>query len=257
MPAIGGAVEPSCLHERGWTEFSADAVSQVTSILRSQEEVWVSIASPFVVGHDWVVESMKESSKIAADDKRAGDDRLVIVLYDRLRSLARARMSGQPPAHTLDATGLANEAVLRLMKVDPATINDEQHFLALAAETMRQILVDHARAKRAAKRGGGQTVVPILGEADLPVRLRSEPEDVLALSDALSELERDDAEAATIVKMRAFAGMDPEEIAALLGVSKRTIERRWRFAMADLRTRMGDGPDEVSDGAADDGRLSQ
>src|SRR5580765_1625749 len=76
-------------------------------------------------------------------------------LYDRLRAMARARMAGQRAGHTLDPTGLANEAILRLLKCDAAQINNEEHFLMLAAEAMRQILVDHARARAAQKRGGG------------------------------------------------------------------------------------------------------
>ena len=77
-------------------------------------------------------------------------------LYDRLRALARARMLGQRAGHTLDPTGLAHEAIMRLLKCDPGQINDEEHFMTLAVEAMRQILVDHARAKAAIKRGGGQ-----------------------------------------------------------------------------------------------------
>src|SRR4051812_38451345 len=147
-------------------------------------------------------------------------------------------MSGQPGLHTLDPTGLANEAVLRLLKVEPGRIVDEQHFLALAAEAMRQILVDHARTKTAQKRGGGARAEALSDELGIAVHLRADPDEVLALSDALTSFETDDAEAATIVKMRAFAGMECDEIAALLGVSRRTVERRWRYAMAELRTRI-------------------
>lgn len=164
---------------------------------------------------------------------------MVIQLYDRLRSIARARMSGQPAAHTLDPTSLANEAVLRLLKVDEADIRDEHHFLALAAEAMRQILVDHARAKSADKRGGGVRPMSMSGEVGATIAIRGNPDDVIALSEALTGLESEDAEAATIVKMRSFVGMEMDEIAALLGVSRRTVERRYRFAIADLRTRLG------------------
>ena len=178
-----------------------------------------------------------------------------MVLYDQMRALARARMAGQRPSHTLDPTALANEAVVRLLKCDPSQIRDEQHFLALAAEAMRQVLVDHARAKAAQKRGGGATGAenarPLslsdpapfaaASEAAGGMRLRADPIDVLVLNDAITSLDADDPEAATIVKMRSFAGMDCDEIAALMNVSKRTIERRWRYAVAELRTRMGDG----------------
>src|SRR4051812_41552366 len=136
-------------------------------------------------------------------DEGLSHQQLVAVLYDRLRGLARARMSGQSGAHTLDPTGLANEAIIRLLKCDPSQIKDEQHFLALAAEAMRQILVDHARAKRADKRGGGARPVSLsASETDYAVQLRMSPEDVLSLSEALTSLESEDEEAATIVKMR-------------------------------------------------------
>jgi RNA polymerase sigma factor (TIGR02999 family) len=182
--------------------------------------------------------------------EREQSEQLAIVLYDRLRSLARARMSGQRGGHTLDPTGLANEAVLRLLKCDASRIADEQHFLALAAEAMRQILVDHARAKTAQKRGGdvsGKGAKPESLADDMPVaavHLRADPAEILSLSEALTSLEQEDAQAATIVKMRAFVGMGCDEIAALLGLSKRTVERRWRFAMAALRERLSDDLDE-------------
>jgi RNA polymerase sigma factor (TIGR02999 family) len=184
---------------------------------------------------------------------REQSQQLAIVLYDRLRALARARMSGQRGAHTLDPTGLANEAVLRLLKCDASRITDEQHFLALAAEAMRQILVDHARAKAAQKRGGASAKPESLGDdLHVAVQLRADPSEILALSEALTSLEQEDAQAATIVKMRAFVGMDCEEIGALLGLSRRTVERRWRFAMADLRDRLSGDDQTKNDSKNDD-----
>jgi RNA polymerase sigma factor (TIGR02999 family) len=181
----------------------------------------------------------------------AGRQHLVMVLYDQLRALARSRMNGQRVSHTLDPTALANEAVVRLLKCDPSQIRDEQHFLAMAAEAMRQVLVDHARAKATHKRGDGSRALSLsdpapFAAASEQMKLRADPIDVLALNDAITSLEADDPEAAIIVKMRSFAGMDCEQIAALLNVSKRTIERRWRYAMAELRTRMA-GADQDMD----------
>lgn len=150
-------------------------------------------------------------------------------------------MNGQRQGHTLDPTGLANEAVLRLLKCDASRIKDEQHFLALAAEAMRQILVDHARGKATQKRGEGarfQSLSDAAHYAAAEVRLRADPIEVLSLSEALTALEATDPGAATIVKMHAFVGMSCDEIGALLGVSKRTIERRWRYAVAELRVRL-------------------
>lgn len=155
-------------------------------------------------------------------------------LYDRLRSIARMRMAGQHVGHTLDPTGLAHEAVIRLLKFDPAGIRDDDHFLALAAEAMRQILVDHARAKSTAKRGGGvaRTGDPDQSPSGWP---SASPGDVLAAHEALLRLEREDPEAADFVKLGLFAGLPTDEIAALKGVSRRTVERRLRFALASMR----------------------
>lgn len=166
------------------------------------------------------------------------------LLYERLRSLAHARMKGQRASHTLDPTGLANEAIIRLLKCDPGALQDDDHFVRLAAEAMRQVLIDHARARAARKRGAGARPVSLDDtEADDVVDLRMDPDELLGLNEALASFERDDPEAASIVKLRTFAGMDCEEIAALVGSSKRTIERRWRYAMAELRARIeGDLP---------------
>jgi RNA polymerase sigma factor (TIGR02999 family) len=174
------------------------------------------------------------------------------VLYDQLRALARARMLGQRAGHTLDPTGLAHEAIMRLLKCDAAQINDEEHFMMLAAEAMRQILVDHARARAAAKRGGGQRRVSmddrdVAGDAGpfgRALQLRMDPTQVLAINDALADLEKQDSQVAAVVKMRTFAGMDCQEIAALLGASRRTVERRWRYAMAQLRLRLSEEGDK-------------
>jgi RNA polymerase sigma factor (TIGR02999 family) len=155
-------------------------------------------------------------------------------LYDRLRAIARSRMSNQHDAHTLDPTSLANEAILRLLKCDPGTIKSEEHMLALAAEAMRQILVDHARAKSARKRGDGATREYL--SDDVGDGMMFAPADeILAASEALGSLEAQDEHAATLVKLRLFAGLTPDEVAALLGTSRRTVERRWRFAIATLK----------------------
>jgi len=168
-------------------------------------------------------------------------------LYDRLRALARARMLGQRVGHTLDPTGLANEAIVRLLKCEPDRVRDEDHFMALAAEAMRQILVDHARAKATEKRGRGTKSQSLddVGRVQA-LELQMDPLELLALNEALSDFEKQEPEAAAIVKMRVFVGMDSEEIAALHNVSRRTVERRLRYAMAELRVRMSD-----SSGAGD------
>lgn len=158
-------------------------------------------------------------------------------LYDRLRLIARSRMAGQANSHTLDPTGLANEAILRLLKCDPRSIRDDDHFLALAAEAMRQILVDHARSKAADKRGGGRRSMDFSDRFE-EISFHAEPRDILAASEALAALEAEDSDTGTLVKLRLFAGLSPDELAALMGTSKRTVERRWRYAIASLRQRL-------------------
>src|SRR5262249_3948829 len=159
-----------------------------------------------------------------------------------LRALAHARMAGQHASHTLDPTGLANEAIVRLLKCDPQTINDDEHFMKLAADAVRHILVDHARARATQKRGEGSKPPSLdATDAEEPSVLLMEPAQILALNDALCEFEIEEPELAAIVKMRSFAGLDCEEIGALLGTSQRTVERRWRYAMAKLRAKLEDG----------------
>ena len=178
----------------------------------------------------------------------------ILRLYETLRAMARSRLSGERIDHTLDPTGLANEAIIRMLQVDPSTIVDEKHFLAISAEALRRVLVDHARAKRAAKRGGGSKIASLEeATADVPemIRLRVEPDEVLALNRAVESLECEDQEAATIVKLRGFAGLSADEVSQLLGVSKRTVERRWRYILATLRTRISGDADsgQTTDGS--------
>src|SRR5262245_59732982 len=116
-------------------------------------------------------------------------------------------MAGERVSHRLDATGLANEAILRLLRCEPDRIADENHFFAFAAEAMRRVLVEHARGRARQKRGGGQAKLP-LDEIDNAIQLRSDPAEIIALDEALSALENQDPQAATIVKLRSFAGMD-------------------------------------------------
>lgn len=158
-------------------------------------------------------------------------------LYDRLRAIARGRMAGQRAGHTLDTTSLANEAVIRLLRCDPTSIRDEEHFLAIAAEAMRQILVDHARARAATKRGGRVTMERTSPVENAPSLTEAPAAEVLAAHEALASLEKSDPEAAQMVKLSLFAGIPTPEIAVLMNVSRRTVERRVRFAIATMRHR--------------------
>ena len=158
-------------------------------------------------------------------------------LYDDLRRLARARMANLPPGQTLQPTSLVNEVFLRLKAEGGKTWDSEAQFLGAAAEAMRRVLVDYARGKHAQKRGGGwqQRDLESIG-----LEVHTSPERILEINESLEALEKNDQQLATIVKLRVFFGMTADEIAALLDVSRRTIERRWRFAAATLRTRLDD-----------------
>ncbi len=156
---------------------------------------------------------------------------LLPLVYEELRSLARARMSHVPPGNTLQPTALVHEAYLRLVgKADPGW-DHRGHFFAAASQAMRQILVDQARRKAAMKHGGDRKRLDI---DELQLAIETPHEDVLALHDALERLEQEDPRKAQIAVFRYFAGLTGKETAAALGVSVRTVEREWRYVVARL-----------------------
>jgi RNA polymerase sigma factor (TIGR02999 family) len=170
----------------------------------------------------------------------AGDDQAAKVLlplvYDELRLLAARQLAREKPGQTLQPTALVHEAYLRLVGSDPEQPwHGRGHFCAAAAEAMRRILVDNARRKAAVKHGGGQQRVPF--HPDLPAA-EERPERLLALDEALAELERHDAQAARLVKLRYFAGLTHQQAAALLGVTRRAADRLWALARAWLHQRL-------------------
>jgi RNA polymerase sigma factor (TIGR02999 family) len=152
------------------------------------------------------------------------------VVYDELHRLASRAMRGERPDHTLQTTALVHEAYLRLAGAQ-VEWQDRVHFFATAARVMRRILVDHAKAKRRGKRGGGAMKIA-LDEAALVTP--DPPHDLLALDEALSRLEARDERKCRIVECRFFAGMTHEETAAALGVSPATVDRELRVAKAWL-----------------------
>ncbi len=156
-------------------------------------------------------------------------DDLSATVYDELHRLAAAKLAREAPDHTLNPTALVHEAYLRLAGQDWA---NRGHFYAAAAQAMRRILIDHARARVAAKRGGNRHPAPID-----PNRLPSpatDPHDLLALDDALTRFAAVDAKAAELVSLRHFAGLTLPEAAEAIGVSPRTADRLWAFAKAWL-----------------------
>jgi RNA polymerase sigma factor (TIGR02999 family) len=170
---------------------------------------------------------------------RQGDgaalDRLVPLVHAELRRVARSHIRREGPGHTLQATALVHEVYLRLVGIDHLTLNDRTHFFAVAARLMRQILVDHARRKRADKRGGGVTMMSL--DEVSPVS-RTSIVDVLALDQALDALSSRDARQCRVVELRFFAGLSIDEAAEALGVSAATVEREWAMAKAWLYQRL-------------------
>ncbi|MCA9752409.1 MAG: ECF-type sigma factor [bacterium] len=169
---------------------------------------------------------------LAAGDASALE-RVVEVLYGDLKGIARGRLLAERRDHTLGATALVNEAYLRLVRQDRIDAESRTRFFAVAAATMRRVLVDHARARKASKRGGEWERLPLEDvESWLTER---EADELLALEDALSRLARENPRAAEVVEMRFFSGMSVEEIAALRDVSTKTVQRDWVLARAWLR----------------------
>jgi RNA polymerase sigma factor (TIGR02999 family) len=160
---------------------------------------------------------------------------LLPLVYDELRKLAAARMAVEVPAHTLQPTALVHEAYLRL--VGDQRFEGCSHFFAAAAEAMRRILIDAARRKHAEVHGGGRQRFD-LEDADLFTQ--ASPDRLCALDDALAKLEIEDAQAASLVKLRLYAGLGPDEAAAALGVSRATGYRPWAYARAWLRAELAD-----------------
>jgi RNA polymerase sigma factor (TIGR02999 family) len=167
-------------------------------------------------------------------DKQAAAELLPLV-YDELRRLAAAKMAGEARDHTLNATALVHEAYLRL--TDGRSFESQTHFLRAAAEAMRRILVDHVRARNAAKRGGDAQRVEL--ESD-HLAIAPIPADVNALDEALSQFAREHPEQAELVQLRFFGGLTLEQSAQVLGASPRTADTWWSYARAWLSLALGD-----------------
>ena len=158
-------------------------------------------------------------------------DRLILLVYQEMRRIARVHLKRESPQQPLQPTALVHEAYLRLIDITQVEWQDRAHFFAVASLVMRRILVDHARAQRAQKRGCGEETV-LIEEGLMPASGRT-PE-IIAVDDALRELEQVDERQAKIVEMRFFAGMTEDETAGVLGISVSTVKREWRMARAWL-----------------------
>ena len=174
-------------------------------------------------------------------DWRQGDvtarDQLFAVVQSQLRQIAARLLQSERNDHTLEPNALVNELCLRLLGSQPVAYKDRVHFFAIAAQTMRRILIDHARARVAGKRGGVQQRVTLTAvDGWNPV---VHHEDVLVLDQVLTMLEKADPRAARVVELRFFGGLLEEEVAEILGVSVITVKRDWKVARAWLIARLG------------------
>ena len=170
-----------------------------------------------------------------------GEDRrrLFEALYSEIRRGAEHLSRGLPPGHTLQATALVSEAYLRLARSDERRFADREHCLAAAAQAMRCVLIDHARAKLRAKRGGAWTRTPL---DQVVLSFEEGNVDLLALDEALHRLAQLDGRMAEAAELRLFGGLSVGETAAALGMARRTFERHWCFAKAWLTDALSESP---------------
>jgi len=168
---------------------------------------------------------------------RAGDEEslrsLVPLVYNELRRLAHCHLRKERPDHTLQSTALVHEAYLRLVKQGPMPFENRAHFFAVCAQLMRQILVEYARRRKAAKRDGGYRVTLVDGAIAL---IEARSVDIVALDDALNGLAKLDPQQSRIVELRFFGGLSIEETSHVLGISPATVKRHWTTARVWLHS---------------------
>ncbi|MCH7716873.1 MAG: sigma-70 family RNA polymerase sigma factor [Gemmatimonadetes bacterium] len=162
--------------------------------------------------------------------------KLIPLVYDELHRLAEHYMRNERVGHTLQPTALINEAYLRLASAEKANWQHRAHFVAVAAGTMRRVLIDHARKQKAAKRGGKQAALPLEDSPEFLSEERSE--ELIALDEALTRLQELDPRQSQVVELRFFGGLTVEETAEVLGISPKTVKRDWAVARAWLHGEM-------------------
>jgi RNA polymerase sigma factor (TIGR02999 family) len=167
---------------------------------------------------------------ITRGESRASEDLLPLV-YDELRRLASVRMAGEAAGQTLQPTALVHEAWLRLAKEEDRTWQNQAHFFRAAAQAMRRILVDRARHKLSLKRGAGAERVLI---EDVDLATATVDDRVLLVDQSLERLEKEDPESARVITLKFFGGLTNKELAEILGVSERSVERQWAYARTCL-----------------------
>ena len=169
------------------------------------------------------------------DGDESARDRLMPLVYDELKRLAHQHMQREKPGHVLQTTALVHEAYVRLIDQSQLHFENRGHFFGIAARLMRQILVDDARRRKVAKRGGGAVAVAL---DDVPNLAEQQAANVLALDEALTTLAQKDPRQSEIVELRFFGGLSIEETAEVLKVSPGTVMRDWTFARAWLKNEM-------------------
>jgi RNA polymerase sigma-70 factor, ECF subfamily len=179
--------------------------------------------------------------------EKTAADRLIPLVYDELRRRAASALRPERAQHTLTPTALVHEAYLRLVDQSLPTFESRRHFYGIAARVMRQVLVDHARARMAAKRNLGREALPL--DESIPVGSETAA-DVLALDDALGALAALDPAKARLVELRYFAGLTIEETAEMLGVSPATVKGEWALARAWLHREIAGGDGRTAPGSA-------
>jgi len=188
------------------------------------------------VRQDENAERVSRILREARDGEAVNQEELYSLVYDELKRIAARQMAGERAGHTLQTTALVNEAYLRLVGGAPLPWANRAHFFFSAAEAMRRILVEHARARGSAKRGRGRQRLPV-NLADLAAR--DDPDTILAVDDAISRLEEQDPRAAEIVRLRFYAGLGLEDTAEALQLSPRTVRREWSYARVRLFRLLG------------------
>jgi len=179
-------------------------------------------------------------NEAAAGDKNAAD-RLLSLVYDQLRQTAQLQMASERPDHTLSATALVHEAYLKLIGPRDVRWTGRRQFYAAAAEAMRRILIDHAKARARLKRGGIGSRIPAGSMVDfesLGELTTRGPEEILSFDDVIRRLENEAPDSAAVVRLRFFAGLTIDQTAQALGVSDRTVDRLWLYARAWLHRAM-------------------
>jgi len=170
---------------------------------------------------------------IEGGDLKAAEELLPLV-YEELRLLAAQKMSQEKPGQTLQATALVHDAYIRLVEISGRKWSNRGHFFKAAAEAMRRILVENARRKNSLKRGGEHNRVTDIDFAVLPCGSDINPEDLIALDEALIKLTDEDQVLADLIRLHCFAGLPLVQVADILAISSRTAERHWAFARAWL-----------------------